>query len=375
MIKIGVDLLWLRPEKVGGTESYIRNLLKAFHEFPTDELSFHLFVSMDNHFTFSNFKTFKNFEITPVNIKSSNVKIRLLFQNTVFPKIIHNSNIDLFFEPVYSLPLRKINIPSVVTIHDLQAYHFPEYFSCYKRAWLNMAWKNSVRNARKIVAISEFVKQDIISKLHVNKDQIEVIYNPIYLDPDISDFRLMQKKWGIDPKQYFYTVSSLLPHKNTKVIIELLSLVKSQNLTTFPSKLVISGIKTNTPELETLLDKLNLQNDVIFTGYISDKERNLLYKNAYLFLFPSLFEGFGMPPIESLMSGTKVITTKSSSIPEVTQGMAVYVERPQDPLSWINAIYQAIDNNEILSFDSTSYQSENVAKKYYNLFLSTIGRK
>jgi glycosyltransferase involved in cell wall biosynthesis len=366
-MKVGIDLLHIKPGHSGGVESYIRNLMNGFIEIGLNDIKFLLFVSKNNEQSFSSFveKCPSIYRIIKCNINSFQVTKRILWENIYLDKLACSLDVDMMFIPVYSKPILKTRLPYITTIHDLQAYHFPQYFSFFKRYWLYFSWKRCVKTATKIIAISEFVKDDIISTFGVKKDKVITIYNPIDTLEEPVDFNVLGEKYNIKPKGYFYTVSSLLPHKNTETLIKLMVKIKNNN-DNIPNKLVISGIG-DCNELKNSLAKYNVQENVIFTGFISDKERNALYKNCYAFLFPSIFEGFGMPPVEAMMFGVPVITTKCTSIPEVTQGRAIYVDDPYDVNDWMNKIY-TLKNIAQLPINFPSYELHRVTQQYLDLF-------
>jgi glycosyltransferase involved in cell wall biosynthesis len=248
-------------------------------------------------------------------IKSEKVYSRIVKENLLLDKYAKKEQVDLMFVPVYSKPLFKNKkIPYITTIHDLQALHYPEYFSRHKYLWLKFAWKRCAKTSDKIVAISNFVKKDIAEKLDIPLEKISVIYNPITGLEKIAEFKSIKDKYDITEKSYYYTVSSLFPHKNLKTLLYVIKKLKDES-SDVPKKLLISGIGGKSKnEIVNLISKLDIEKEVILTGFISDEERNSLYKSAKIFLFPSIFEGFGMPPIEAMMLGTPVITTKLSTI-------------------------------------------------------------
>jgi len=370
-MKVGIDLLHIKPGHSGGVESYIRNLMKGFGEIGSNDIKFLLFVSKNNEQTFSSFveKYPSIYRIIKCNINSFQVVKRILWENIYLDKLACSLDVDMMFIPVYSKPILKTRLPYITTIHDLQAYHFPQYFSFLKRYWLYFSWKRCVKTATKIIAISEFVKDDIISTFGVKKDKVTTIYNPIDTLEEPVDFNVLERKYNIKPKGYFYTVSSLLHHKNTETLIKLIVKIKNNN-DNIPNKLVISGIG-DCNELKNSLVKHNVQENVIFTGFVSDKERNALYKNCYAFLFPSIFEGFGMPPVEAMMFGVPVITTKCTAIPEVTQGRAIYVDDPYDVNDWLNKIYE-LESISPTSINFMLYDLQTVAQQYINLFYDVL---
>lgn len=373
--KVGIDLLWVRPGEVGGTESYIRNLLKGFAKYADRDFEFYLFLSRDNSKSFSIYFDNDNFKKIECNVSSKKVWKRILWENFFLDRLAVKYRLNIMFIPVYSKPLfTRKKVKYVTVIHDLQALHFPEYFSFFRRKWLKIAWKNSIETSHRIVAISNFVRQDLIDKFSLDKDKskrIVVIYNPITNIHYYEDFGVLSKKYNIEEKKYFYTISSMLPHKNTETLIRVVKKIKEKNLN-LPKKLVISGINTKGKEkILKLIKKMGLMSEIILTGFISDSERNSLYKNALAFLFPSIFEGFGMPPVEAMFLGTPVITTKRASLYEVTKGKAIYVENPFDENEWIEKIFLVgLENRSYKTpnFQIKDYSIQYVTRRYLKLF-------
>jgi len=142
-----------------------------------------------------------------------------------------------------------------------------------------------------------------------------------------------------------------------------------------PHQLVITGINGNAAEkIRKMIKRRHLEQNIILTGYIDNAVRNTLYKHCELFLYPSIFEGFGMPPVEAMSLGKTVITTECTSLPEVTQGKAEYIDEPENVDKWINKIIQCIDKSDgnDRAFDINVYNGIKLANKYLDLFLKTF---
>lgn len=365
MKKIAIDLLWLRPGKVGGTESYIRNLLDGFQELPND-FSFVLLVSKDNAETFRKYESDSRYELLVADICSAHITKRILWQNIKQNRLLRKHGLKQCFEPVYCKPWFNGGMEYICVIHDLQAYHYPKYHPLHEVVFSRMCWKTDVWNAKKIIAISNWVKQDILSKYPRVKNDIDVIYNPIQVQADdVVPFQLLQEKFSIQEEQYFYTVSQLIPHKNLSTIISVMEQIRKQQLQ-LPDKLLITGVNGNAAkQLLQEIEERNLQDNVILTGFIDNKERNTLYKHCRAFLFPSVFEGFGMPPIEAMLFGRPVITTKCASIPEVTQYKANYVDDPYSVEQWIELLQSATNRTSEVNFEV--YRLQTIALQYLQI--------
>ena len=380
--RIAIDLLWLRPGKVGGTESYIRNLLDGFMNLEED-FDFTLLVSLDNADTFRKYEEDKRYHLLVADIRSENIAKRILWQNAFQNRLLRKHGFKKCFEPVYCKPWFNGGIQYTCVIHDLQALHYPQYHPFHEVAYSRLCWRMDVMNAARIVAISNWVKTDIEKKYH--RKDIQVIYNPILVkESETADFEQLQKKYNIEQKQFFYTVSQMIPHKNLQTLIGVMEQIvneksrQEQNrfgdgVDGLPDKLLISGVNGNAAEelKKQIMDK-GLQDAVILTGFVSNEERNSLYQNCHTFLFPSVFEGFGMPPVEAMLFKTRVVTTKCTSIPEVTRGKAVYVENPYDIGEWIRKI-MGVKEQKTVDFDL--YAPELIAKQYLAFLKEPIWKK
>ena len=123
----------------------------------------------------------------------------------------------------------------------------------------------------------------------------------------------------------------------------------------------------NKEKLIETINQMGIEENIIITNFVSNSERNSLIKNSNVFLFPSIFEGFGMPPIEAMNLGAKVITTNCTSLPEVTQGKCVYVQNPTDEKEWVEKI-EEIQTKKAQKVIFDEYNSEKIARKYLDLF-------
>ena len=372
-MNIGIDLLYVKHNKVGGIESYIRNLMDGFIKYADDEFKFYLFTSLDNCESFSNYFTSSNFNNILCNVKSSKVSKRLIWESLHIDSLAKKNNIDIMFIPVYNKPFFTFSgIPYITVIHDLQILHYPQYFSKIRYNWMKISWKNALKTSKKIIAISNYVKDDIINSFGTDTKKIDVIYNPIVINKNIKNdinFDQLKDKYNIEKDNYFYTVSSMVPHKNLITLLKIVYSINIKNIN-LPNKLVITGIGGDSKDkLIQFIDKYNLKDYVIITGFISNEERDCFYKNCRLFLFSSTFEGFGMPPIEALMNGIPVVTTKCTSIPEITENKAVYVDNPFDIDDWIEKIKIGINKNHTKE-QFNKYDLENVSKAYLEQFIS-----
>lgn len=365
MLDIAVDLLWLRPKQVGGTEFYIRNLLDGFLRL---EEPFHLslLVSKDNRDTFRHYAQDQRIDLLETDVLSANIAGRILWQFFRQNHFLRKHGIRKCFTPVYCRTLFNGGITYVNVIHDLQAAHYPQYHPLHEIAYSKLCWWLDVHFSRHIVAISEWVRQDIISRYRVKAEKITTIYNPITADPEeVVSLTRLEEKYNIRENEYYYTVSQLIPHKNLETLIEVMRRIREQKID-LPRRLLISGVNgEGRTKLQKQIQEKGLSEEVTLTGFVETAERNALYRYCRAFLFPSVFEGFGMPTVEAMLFKSIVITTDRACIPEVTQGKANYVKDPYDAQEWIRVMQAPV--NRINEMDFSAYDQMKLTDKYFRL--------
>ena len=365
-----IDLLWLRVGKVGGSESFIRNLMDGMRE---SSQSFHavLLVSEDNQESFRHYGNDERFELECCPVCSANLKQRMYWQNFHMGRFLRKRKISKCLEPVYSTPfLGTAHIKFYTVIHDLQAHHFPEYFSKARYLWMHLSWKNTLRKAWRVIAISEYDREDILSVFRVDPAKLVRIYNPVVVRQEkLQNSEALVRACGAEPGRYFFCVTSLLAHKNVETLIRIMKQRRDSY------QLLICGVGGPMEEqLEENIRKECLEKRIILLPFVSDETRDALYRNCRIFLFPSVFEGFGMPPVEALLAGKTVITTRCTSIPEVTRGEAEYVDNPYDESEWNQRIDEELAHLEFgptsrhtISSGHNPYSLKETAEQYLSL--------
>lgn len=203
----------------------------------------------------------------------------------------------------------------IVTLHDIIFRLHPEWFSRLFSIWYNFLIPLITKKSKKILTVSNHAKKDINEHLYVSFDKIEVIYNSVCDDFKIDiPFKNIKKK-------YILSVSSLDPRKNfEKLILAYLNLGETEY------DLVIVGSESKSFPKHELFNTIKSNTKIKFTGYITDKELVKYYKEASLFVYPSLYEGFGIPPLEAMACGTPVLVSNNSSLPEVCGHAAIYID-------------------------------------------------
>jgi glycosyltransferase involved in cell wall biosynthesis len=209
----------------------------------------------------------------------------------------------------------------IVVIHDTAVYDVPIGFSWKFRALYKFIFNIISRKSIKIITVSHFSKKRIIYNLKVPNEKVTVVMEGVDHFRNIEENQEFLKKINLSEGHYALFVSSLNPNKNFKILKDVSKLLKDNNF-----KIVIAG-GTN-PKVFNIRSTEN--NDLFYVGYVTDSELKSLYKNAGCFVFPSLYEGFGLPPIEAMSVGCPVIVSNAASLPEVCGDAALYVD-PYSP--------------------------------------------
>jgi glycosyltransferase involved in cell wall biosynthesis len=260
------------------------------------------------------------------------------------PWVLRRERPDVYHAPHYVLPA-AVRCRSVVTIHDCIHLMFPQYLpnrAAYAYARASM-WAAARRSSR-ILTVSEASKRDILDLFNVRPEKIVVVYNAIdehfSAAPSDEHVARIRERFQLDHKFVLY-VGNIKPHKNLVRLIEAFSQLRR---THDDLKLLIIGDEiSKLPALRRAVHSHKLHKYVRFLGYLKDDTLAVLYRLASVFVFPSLYEGFGLPAVEAMASGTPVVTSNVSSLPEVTGDAAVLVD-PYDVESIGNGIRRVLDD-------------------------------
>ncbi|MFH0988381.1 MAG: glycosyltransferase family 1 protein [Parcubacteria group bacterium] len=254
---------------------------------------------------------------------------------------------DVLFVPAHTLPLLNPK-KSVVTIHDIGFEHFPEAYNWADKLYHRITIRIIKRAASRIIAVSNFTKQDLIDTYKISPDKISVVLNGY--DDDAykvlgENRSLLKNKYGIN-SPYVLFIGRLELKKNIPALVEAFGKFKMKN----PSdkhKLVLVGTKGRTyPMVDEQIKKFNLENEIIFPGWVGDDDLPIFYNNADLFVFPSLFEGFGIPILEAMACGCPVICSNTTSLPEVA-GSATLMFNPLQTDEIVARMEQVLFNPEV----------------------------
>nr|WP_286207195.1 glycosyltransferase family 1 protein [Thermomicrobium sp. CFH 73360] len=245
--------------------------------------------------------------------------------------------------PVHVLPL-ALAPPGVVTVHDLAFVYFPEHYPAAKRWYLRLLTGLSVRRARRVIAVSETTRRDVVRTYGIAPERISTIPNGIDADwrrIDDAELERWRGQQGL-PERFLLFVGTVQPRKNLIALLEAFAQLGPE----FPWPLFVVGAAgwLDSPIYRRVED-LGLARRVRFTGYVPPEELRYWYSAATIFIYPSLYEGFGLPVLEAMACETPVITSNCSALPEVAGDAAVLVE-PTDPLAIAAAIQSLVMDEE-----------------------------
>lgn len=242
--------------------------------------------------------------------------------------------LDLFHSPDFVLPPVAGGIPTLLTVHDLSFLHYPETFTPALVAYLRRVVPDSVRRATHVVADSAATRADLIAAWDVSGDKVTVIYGGVHerFKPVTSAQALsaVRRRYGLGEAPFLLSVGTVQPRKNYRRLIQAFRPLVER----FPHHLVIAG--GHGWLFEDVLAEaaaLGIDDRVHFIGFVDDADLPELYSAATLFLFPSLYEGFGLPVLEAMACGVPVVASEASSLPEVA-GTAAPLLPPTDIAAW-----------------------------------------
>lgn len=258
------------------------------------------------------------------------------------PSIVRGLRLDLFHSPYYLKPY-LLPCPSVVTIYDLIPRLYPEYVSSGARVIFEMAIRLAIVTSRLVISVSQSAKEDLVRLLGVPPSKVCV--TPLGVDSQFKPvnekaiFNLRQKHDL--PEGYILYLGTNKPHKNLARLVEAFAEVKTEQ------KLVLAGKEDpRYSEAHEVTKQLGLQDRVVFLGQVSEDDLPALYSGAALFVFPSLCEGFGLPLLEAMACGVPVISSSTSSLPEIA-GQAAVMVAPLDLSQLARALERVLGDSNL----------------------------
>lgn len=318
-----------------GVGTYTYNLIKGISNVYPPE---HIFlVDYTDH---SDFNSLNKLILVP-SVKYLPKKSYLWHLYIQFKLRKNNFDLDIIHSPENaSLFVKLQNQKKVITVHDIIAYLYSEFgFTGIRYKYL---LNKSLNTADKIITDSYNTKKDLINYFGVPEQKINVIYlaadekfkvlGSQEIDPILTKYRILSP--------YIFYVGGFMKHKNVPLLLKAFHKLKKEGI---PHKLIFTG-KNSNKHIQNVIQKLNLQKHVIFLGYVESEDLPALYNGADLFVYPSLYEGFGLPPLEAMACGCPVVISNTSSLPEVVGDAGVFFD-PYNVDDLVRSIYEVLTDS------------------------------
>jgi glycosyltransferase involved in cell wall biosynthesis len=336
-VRIGIDARKLHDFGIG---TYIRNLLRQLARLDSQTEFVVLCRPEDRDALAALGENFR-----PVPETSGSYSIAEQFK---IPWALKREGVTLFHAPHYVLP-PLVQCRSVVTIHDVIHLMFPQYLP-NRVAFSYAKWSitQAAQRATRVMTVSESSKRDILRFVDTEPDKIDVIYNAyderFAMEPREEDVVRVRERYQLTDEFVLYA-GNVKPHKNLERLIDAFALVRKRGLDHLKLVLIGDEISKYTA-LRRAVHQHQLHKYVRFLGYLPEETLAVMYRLAGVFVFPSLYEGFGLPPLEAMASGTPVVTSNVSSLPEVAGDAAVLVD-PYDPQAIADGIYRVLADEKL----------------------------
>ena len=342
-MRIGINALYLIPGRVGGSEIYLRRLISALGRIDSEN-EYVVFTNRENRGTF---ELADNFQEHHCPVKALIRPHRIAWEQMVLPYRARQHKLDVLHSPGFVAPL-FCPCPSVVTILDLIYLEFPETFPFLARQWMKFLVKHSARRARALISLSEHSRDEILWALDLPYWKVTAVYmgggeRSLTVPPPEERPKLLREHGITSP--YILTVAAAHPHKNIARLLEAFYHFSNQRQ---QYQLVIVGVQHNrySHHLKQVVERLDLSDRVIFTGWIPGRVKEAIFAEAAMMVFPSLMEGFGLPVLEGMRSGLPVACSDLPSLAEVA-GDAAHLFDPYSVADMSRALEECVTDEKL----------------------------
>ena len=332
-LRIGINALYLIPGGVGGTEIYLRGLLTGLGSIDP----------VNRYYIFTNRETgldlipvAPNFSLVPQHVRAVSRPARLLWEQTILPFAAARLKLDVLLNPGFTAPL-LCPCPQITVFHDLQHKRHPEYFRWFDRPFWNFFLFWSAHVSRLLLAVSETTAADLRQIYRLPESRVRVAR--LGVDPVFFDIAARRR-----PEPFLLAVSTLHPHKNLDGLLKAFAVFRKSR----PEfRLVVCGIHGFfTGPLHQLRDSLGLADAVEFPGWVPREQLHDYYARAWAFLYPSLFEGFGLPVLEALAAGVPAACSAIEPLSGIAGSAALQFD-PRDLGSMVNAMERLTSDSDL----------------------------
>jgi glycosyltransferase involved in cell wall biosynthesis len=376
---IGIDIRTLMEREHSGVPEFAHQLIRELMSLDTQN-QYRLFFNSARDLS-KNIPDFSTFDAEIVNTRYPNKVFNLIMQKTLgMPKIDRLLGCDLFFMPTINFISLSDQCRKIITVHDLSFLKHGEFFSCKRKLWhylINV--KKLLHQFENIVAVSASTKRDLIELCGIAPEKISVIhsglsqeYRPIAKDDD--RLQEVKKKYNL-PDKFIFHLGTIEPRKNLIGLVKAYDYLMDNTPDFADYKLVIAGGSGwKNKEIYKTINRAERFRSIKHIGFMNKEDKVYVYNLASIFVYPSHYEGFGFPPLEAMASGTPVVTSSVSSLPEIAGKGAILVN-PNNFQEIAESIRLVLSNNELKNelvknglAQAKKFSWQKTAKAYLDLF-------
>jgi glycosyltransferase involved in cell wall biosynthesis len=339
-LRVAVNLTWIAPGRVGGSEQYLARQLVGLSEVtsdvgarPTDELDVEILATASFLAAHPELATRFATRATPVD--RDNRAVRIALEHSWLAAATRDAHVVHHGGGTTPMVGRR---PIVLTIHDLQYLSHPDYFSAGRRRYLDVMMPRSVGRAAVVTTPSEYVRRTVIEQLHADPARVMVVPHgvPEIDPPDAAAVALARERAGLGDRRYVVYPAITHPHKRHDIAVRMLRRLDAET-----ALVLLGGAGRAEESLRSVIADEGAASRVVRPGRVTDEVRDALVAGADALVFPSEYEGFGAPLVEAMALGVPVVASDAPAVREVVGDAAVIVERSDEPTAWASGIERA----------------------------------
>jgi alpha-1,3-rhamnosyl/mannosyltransferase len=337
-VRVGINLLWLAPGEVGGSEDYCIGLLRALARARASANGVDLVVYLNRSVDEAYPDLRRSFQARVAPVSGRSRAARVAAEHTWLVRASRRDRVDLVHHMGGTMPFLRA-VPGIVLVHDLQAWACPENFSVGKRAYLRATVPRSVRAARAVTTLSRWVQDDINRRLGVPRSRMRCVppgrERLAGTDARTESDEVVLERFGLVDRPFLLYPAITYPHKNHVVLLDAFARVATED----PDVVLVltGGESSQEQRVRDLIARARLQTRVRRLGRVTNTELGALYRTTTALTFPSRYEGFGMPVLEVMGVGRPVIASDAGALPEVVGDGGLLLD-PDDTEAWFGAI-------------------------------------